>query len=198
MFVILDDFENRRSPDRSVDAIAQNLRTAYQKEIPEAVVTVLPAAPVRGVGRTGGFTFVVEHRDGADLKALQDLQTAIDDLIVKGNQLTSPSGKPLFAAPLNTVFRANAPQLFVDLNRAAVHDAGRPLSGGRQHAAGLSRLAVRQQFQPPRPHVAGDRAGGRPASATTSNRSSGLRCGIRPARWCPSARLPTSAASTDR
>jgi multidrug efflux pump len=118
MFVILDDFENRRSPDRSVDAVAQKLRDAYQKEIPEALVSVYPAAPIRGVGRTGGFTFVVEHRDGADQKALQDLQTAIDDLVVKGNQATSPSGKPPFAGPLSTVFRANAPQLFVNLNRA--------------------------------------------------------------------------------
>ncbi len=81
MFVILDDFEKRRTPETSVDAILKNLNAAFDKQIPEAKATVLPAAPIRGVGRTGGFTFVVEERTGADQAALQELQTAIDDLV---------------------------------------------------------------------------------------------------------------------
>ncbi len=37
-------------------------------------------------------------------------------MVHKGSNLKSPSGKPLFQM-LSSVFRANAPQLFVDLNR---------------------------------------------------------------------------------
>ncbi len=113
MFVILDDFEKRRSPDRTSDAILKKLSERVSKEIPEGDVKVFPAAPVRGVGRTGGFTFCVELREGTDLSALQE---AVDDLVHKGGNLKSPSGKPLFQM-LSSVFRANAPQLFVDLNR---------------------------------------------------------------------------------
>ncbi len=116
MFLIFDDFEKRRSPGLGVDDIAKKLRADAEKEIPEGQITVLPPPPIRGVGRTGGFTFVVEERTGADLKALMDLQAAIEDLVAKGGKLKTPKGQPLFVA-LSTVFRANAPQLFVDLNR---------------------------------------------------------------------------------
>jgi multidrug efflux pump len=116
MFVILDDFERRRTDEMSVDTILKNLNAAFDKEIPEAKATVLPAAPIRGVGRTGGFTFVVEQRTGADQAALQELQTAIDDLVDEGTKLRSPAGKPQLMG-LQTVFRANVPQLWVDLNR---------------------------------------------------------------------------------
>jgi multidrug efflux pump len=116
MFVIFKDFEDRRSPEMSADAILKNLGTAFDKEIPEAKVTALPAAPIRGVGRTGGFTFVVEQRTGADQAALRELETAINDLVEQGAKLQTPTGKPLFQQ-LQTVFRANVPQLWVDLNR---------------------------------------------------------------------------------
>ena len=52
------------------------------------MVTVLPAPPVRGVGRTGGFKFMVEDRGDLGLKALQE-QT--DNLDVKGNLNAIPS-----------------------------------------------------------------------------------------------------------
>jgi multidrug efflux pump len=113
MFVILDDFEKRRSPDLTADGIFKKLSEKVSKEISEGDVKVFPAAPIRGVGRTGGFTFCVELREGTDLPALQE---AVDGLILKGTQLKSPAGKPIFPM-LSSVFRANAPQLFVDLNR---------------------------------------------------------------------------------
>ena len=161
MFVILDDFENRKSPGLSSDAILKKLNEVLAQEIPEGQVMAFPAAPIRGVGRTGGFTFVVELREGGDLPALQQLQAAIDDLIAKGMKMKSPSGRPVFLM-LNSVFRANAPQLFADLNRQQCMTQLVPLPRRRQHTAGLPRIAVRQQLQPARPHLAGDRAGRRP------------------------------------
>ena len=116
MFVILDDFEKRRSPDLTSDAIYMKFNEKLAKEIPEADVKAFPAAAHSRRGRTGGFTFCVELREGADLPALQELQAAIDDLVRKGSDLKSPTGKKLFPM-LSSVFRANAPQLFADLNR---------------------------------------------------------------------------------
>ncbi len=114
MFVILDDFSLREEPGLSADDIAAKLRTACAAQIPEAMVTVLPAPPVRGVGRTGGFKLMVEDRGDVGLKTLQE-QT--DSLAEAGRRQKNERQMPrLIIAP--NVFRANVPQLYVDMNRA--------------------------------------------------------------------------------
>ncbi len=92
--------------------------------MPDALVAVFPAAPVRGVGRTGGFKFMLEDRGDAGLTTLQG-QT--DNLVEKGNQLQSPQQRPLLVG-LFSVFRANAPQLYVDMNRKQCMTMGVPLA----------------------------------------------------------------------
>jgi multidrug efflux pump len=62
---------------------------------------------VRGVGRAGGFAFVVEDR--GDLGAVP-LQGEVDDLIFKGVQQERGLGR------LFTAYRANVPQLHVQPN----------------------------------------------------------------------------------
>jgi multidrug efflux pump len=124
MFVILDDFSNRQEPELYCDEIANAIRKRCAKDVPEAVVAVFPAAPVRGVGRTGGFKFMVEDRGDGGLTTLQG-QT--DNLVEKGNQLRSPQQRPLLVG-LFSVFRANTPQLYVDMNRAQCMTMGVPLA----------------------------------------------------------------------
>jgi multidrug efflux pump len=115
MFAILDSFPNREAPGMSADEITINLRNRCNQEIPEAMVTVLPAPPLRGVGRTGGFRFMVEDR--GDL-GLAELQKQADKLNEVGNRQKNPRNEilPLLTISPN-VFRANTPQLYVDLNR---------------------------------------------------------------------------------
>ncbi len=124
MFVILDDFCDREGAELYCDQIANVLRKRCAKEVPEAMVAVFPAAPVRGVGRTGGFKFMVEDRGDAGLTTLQ-AQT--DNLVERGNQLLSPLKRPLLVG-LFSVFRANTPQLFVDMNRTQCITMGVPLA----------------------------------------------------------------------
>jgi len=83
MFIILDPFEERRSPELTADAIAQTLRTRLYKEIQEANVAIFGAAPVRGLGNAGGFKIMIEDRGNEGLEMLQQ-QT--DELIRTGNQ----------------------------------------------------------------------------------------------------------------
>ena len=109
MFVVLDPFDKREDPDLNADAISQTLRAEYEKEIPEASVGVFGAPPVRGLGNAGGFKIMIEDQGNAGLKELQD---RTDDIILAGND-TKQTG----LIGLRTMFRANAPQLFVDINR---------------------------------------------------------------------------------
>ncbi len=107
MFVMLDDFAQRRTPEKYGEAIAGILRKKFGIQVFDAQVTVFGPPPVRGVGRAGGYRIMVEDRGDQGPNVLQG-QT--ENLVEKANQQPTLVGN--FA-----VFRANVPQLFVDVNR---------------------------------------------------------------------------------
>ncbi len=109
MFLILNEFSQRRTPDLSADSIMSKIRERCAAEIPEAQVLVFGPPAVSGLGRAGGFKFMVEDRGGV---GLVELQQETDNLVAKGNQTPGLVG-------LSTVYKANSPQLFVDVNREA-------------------------------------------------------------------------------
>src|SRR5207302_6367399 len=101
-----------RDPSLSSDAIAQSLREQFAREIFGASVAVFPPAPVRGVGRAGGFAMMVEDRGDFGPRALQE-QT--ENLAREGSKLRTadePSGPAL--AGVFSVFRANVPQIHIE------------------------------------------------------------------------------------
>lgn len=114
MFIILKDFSERRTPELYGDAILNRLKKRFQEEIPEAIVNVFPPPAVSGLGRAGGFKLMVEDRGDVGLEMLQQ-QT--DNLVQKGN--TQPGLTGLF-----TVYKANSPQLFVDIDREKCQQQG--------------------------------------------------------------------------
>jgi multidrug efflux pump len=107
MFVILKNFDERRVADMSADSIIAKLRKRFAAEIPEALITVFPPPAVSGLGRAGGFKLMIEDRGDVGMHALQ-AQT--DKLIEAGNKQAGVSG-------LFTVYKANSPQLFADVDR---------------------------------------------------------------------------------
>ena len=118
MFIVLDPFEKRRSPELSADAIMKTIRQRLAAEIDEATVGVFGSPPIRGLGSTGGFRIMIEDRGGEGLEAIQ-AQT--DALIEAGNNQPGLVG-------LFSVFRANTPRLFVDVDRTKCKSMGLPLS----------------------------------------------------------------------
>jgi multidrug efflux pump len=107
MFIPLTDYSERRKPELSSDAIAAKLKARIEKEVPEAIVQVLGPPAVSGLGTSSGFKFIVEDRGEL---GLETLQRQTDNLIAKGRQ--QPTLANVF-----TIYRANSPQLFVDVNR---------------------------------------------------------------------------------
>jgi multidrug efflux pump len=116
VFVALKPFEERKTPELSGPAIAQQLQKEFG-EIQDAYVAIFPPPPVMGLGTTGGFKLYVEDR--ADL-GLDALYGATQGLINKAYQTPGLTG--LFSS-----FTINTPQLDADVDRARAKAQGVPL-----------------------------------------------------------------------
>ncbi len=68
MFVMLDPFKDRATPDLAASAIAGRLQAKFA-DIPDGFLGVFPPPPVPGLGATGGFKMQVEDRSGAGLES---------------------------------------------------------------------------------------------------------------------------------
>ncbi len=118
MFIILDEFHHRREPGLSSNDILATLKKRYTDEFPEAIVSIFPPPAVNGLGRAGGFRLMVEDRGEGGLLGLQQ-QT--DNIIKLGNEQAGISG-------LFTVYKANSPQYYADIDRTACLQKGVALS----------------------------------------------------------------------
>ncbi len=117
MFVVLDPFDHRQTHDLYDATIAQKLQQQCAREIEDAVVGVFRAPPVRGLANAGGFQLQVEQRGYVDLNELHGMT---DRLLQRLNT------DPHFAGAF-TVFRANTPQLFADIDRTKVESLQVPI-----------------------------------------------------------------------
>jgi multidrug efflux pump len=114
MFVVLDPFEQRRSPDLRDTAIMARLRAAWAREVKEAVVVAFGAPPIPGLSVASGFKLMVEDRGGLGLDALERQTDSLIDWLRRLPGLTGVS----------TQFRSNTPQLFMDIDRTKVAALG--------------------------------------------------------------------------
>ncbi|MFN8706981.1 MAG: efflux RND transporter permease subunit, partial [Planctomyces sp.] len=114
MFIILKNFSDRQDPKMSSDAILGQLKQRYTKEIPEAVINVFPPPAVSGLGRAGGMNVMVQDRGDAGLAVRQE---RTDTMVRAGNQTQGLTG-------LFTIYKANSPQLFVDIDRDKCQQQG--------------------------------------------------------------------------
>jgi multidrug efflux pump len=121
MFIILDDFDDRRAPHLYASVIAAELNKRINAAVPKAVVNVFPAPAVPGLGRAGGVRLMVQDRGEVGAKTLEAQTRNLVDAVGKE---PAPTGSgPLFQTPL-TVFRTGSPQLRVVVNDAECVAAG--------------------------------------------------------------------------
>ena len=81
--------------------------SADGKQLREATVIYFNPTPIRGIGSTGGFEGSVQNRADGDPRRLGEVMQAFVEALKKTPQLGSA----------NTFYRANTPQLFVDVDR---------------------------------------------------------------------------------
>ncbi|MGH7052102.1 MAG: efflux RND transporter permease subunit [Acetobacteraceae bacterium] len=105
-FVILKDW-SKRGPSESLRAIYGHLSKVLAT-LPGATAFALVPPPIQGIGNSGGFTMMVELRDGS--QDFDKLQTLTRTVVADGNAQSS-------LQRLNTSFRADSPAIQVDVDR---------------------------------------------------------------------------------
>jgi multidrug efflux pump subunit AcrB len=118
VFVILDDFSKRTTPETQAAALIQKLNAEYLEKVPGCQAAVFGAPPVPGLGQAGGFQLQIEDRTGMGLDSLQQVTETIAK---KANQQTG------FFHVFST-FSANTPQLYIDIDREKTKQMGVDLS----------------------------------------------------------------------
>ncbi len=106
IFVNLDNWDDRQEEDLSADAILQKVLAIAFGESAASIVAFNPP-PIQGLGMSAGVEMEVQQTGGG---TPQDLASAVGSFVYAANQ-RSEIGQAY------TTFRANVPQLFVDLDR---------------------------------------------------------------------------------
>jgi multidrug efflux pump len=114
MYVMLDDFHTRARDHLSGDVIADKLTEAFDAEVTGALVNVLGAPPIDGLGTAGGFKIIIEDRGDNGLKSLQAVGQAIVDAGSKTPELDG----------VFTSFRADTTWLYLDFDRTDARSLG--------------------------------------------------------------------------
>ncbi|MDZ4686062.1 MAG: efflux RND transporter permease subunit [Planctomycetaceae bacterium] len=110
MFVILEPFEHRKGhSELSARAVTADLQRQFQS-IHRAQISVFGAPAVDGLGSTGGAKVQVEDRSAAGPALLEEAVTSLAEAI---------QSQPGVAVAFST-YRANQPQLFVEIDREKV------------------------------------------------------------------------------
>lgn len=117
VFLTLDPFEKRTTPELYGPVIAEGLMGRLGAEIEDAFVGVFPPPAVDGLGTIGGFRLQIQDRGDLGNETLYGSLMAAQ---MKAWQ--SPELAGVFSS-----FQINVPQLFVDIDRDRAKQLGIPL-----------------------------------------------------------------------
>ncbi|HEX4913306.1 MAG TPA: efflux RND transporter permease subunit, partial [Vicinamibacterales bacterium] len=117
IFVRLKDYAERPNDDQSLQAVLQRLSGPLFM-IPGAIVAAFPPPSIQGLGAFGGFQFEILDQTGSS--DINQLAAATFAMMGAGNQGGKVQG-------LFSQFRADDPQLAVEIDRDKARSLGLPL-----------------------------------------------------------------------
>ena len=118
VFLPFKEFSERNTAEEKMPAILAKMNGRVRAEIPEALVAVFPPPPVAGIGNAGGYRLFIQDRGNA---GLEELQTQAFAMMMKANETPGITNNL-------TTFRANVPQLWLEVDRVKAKSMNVPLS----------------------------------------------------------------------
>jgi len=115
-YVMLKDWSVReKAKGQDLLSLYRDLANSLKEQVLGAATTVIPPPPIQGIGNSGGFTMVLQIRDGSsDFAKLEAV----------ANQMVSQVGSQSAVRSIFTTFRAAAPQFHFLVNRTKAETLG--------------------------------------------------------------------------
>lgn len=117
VIIILKPWRDRETPETNIGSIMGSIQ-ARVHSISDALIFVFNPPPIQGLSTTGGFQFMLQDLED---KGIDSLATIAKSIIGQGRM------HPALTPP-TTMFKANYPQLYVDLDREKAKALGIPIS----------------------------------------------------------------------
>ncbi len=129
-FISLQPWHDREEGGLTADALVAKLNQRFKAEIPEATVFAFQPPAIPGLGAAGGFSLWLQDRSGGTPQFLSDNVQKFLEAARKRPELLN----------VNSSYRAQVPQMFVDVDRdkalkqgvpvASIYDTLQTLLGG--------------------------------------------------------------------
>jgi HAE1 family hydrophobic/amphiphilic exporter-1 len=113
-FVTLQPWDQRKRPEERNAAIQQHINEELAR-LPEGTAFTFPPPAIPGIGTSGGFTFILEDRSGADLSFLT---TNLNFFMEAARK------RPELSKTLTTTYLPNVPQIHMNVDRDKVLKQG--------------------------------------------------------------------------
>jgi HAE1 family hydrophobic/amphiphilic exporter-1 len=116
-WVVFEPWDDRTAPQLQQDALIGRMWRDFA-DIQEAHIIAFAPPAIQGLGQAGGFLMKLQDRGGIGLTVLQNMAQEMSEDANAQSRLTG----------VYTTFRANVPQLFVDVDRTQAKTLDVPLS----------------------------------------------------------------------
>jgi len=118
LFIILDDWEERKTPEMAIKYMMKKMQDETKEKIVSASVRIFSPPSIPGLSAVGGFEFKLQNLNAMPLEAFeQEARTFLKKL---------NDDKRIMMA--YTMFNANYPQLYIDIDREKVFSLGLKLN----------------------------------------------------------------------
>jgi len=113
LFVVLHGWSERETAEQHLNAVVQRASASFA-QIQEAIVVPIVPPSLPGLGTSGGFAVEIQDRGGVGLGTLEH---------VVGGLIADANGQEALTR-VTTTFRANVPQVFLNIDRDQVKTMG--------------------------------------------------------------------------
>ncbi|MGA3225892.1 MAG: multidrug efflux RND transporter permease subunit [Acidobacteriaceae bacterium] len=128
-FVSFKDWDERKSPDESYDAIKRHMAVALSR-VTSGIAYSFPPPAIPGVGTSGGFSFVLEDRSGGTTEFLAQNEQAFIAAANKRPELAGVMTTALLSVPQVGVTVDNAKVLTQQVGLSDVYQTLQTFMGG--------------------------------------------------------------------
>src|SRR5262249_53125276 len=115
-YVVLADWSIReKAQGQDLISLFKSLTAKFDAQVLEAATTVIPPPPIQGIGNAGGFTLIIQVKDGSvDFNKLANVT----------NTIIADAASQSMVQRIFTSFRATSPQIYLNVDRYKAEKLG--------------------------------------------------------------------------